>query len=71
MTNLLEKNIVKFYDSDRKKQQFEILGKHITSFDIQDIENGVVDTIVISTYSGEKSILKYIDSLEIKNCKRI
>jgi len=65
MTNLLEKNIVKFYDSDKKKYQFKILDKQITAFDENDINNGLVDTIIISTFSGEKAILKYINSLNV------
>jgi hypothetical protein len=65
MTNLLDKNIVKFYDSNKKKHQFEILNKKITFFDENDIINGVIDTIVISTFSGEKEILKYINSLNV------
>jgi SAM-dependent methyltransferase len=65
MTNLFKRNIVKFYDSDVKKQQFTLLGKEITAFNEDDIKDGVVDTIVVSTFSGEKSILDFIKTLDV------
>lgn len=60
MTLLSEKNIVKFYDSDWKKDGLMIMDKVITPFDIEDIKNGIVDTILISTYASEIAIKKYI-----------
>lgn len=71
MTDLPCKNIVKFYDSDIKKKGMSMLGKKIQPFDVKDIEDDVVDTILISTYSSEKSIKKYVDSLKIEKEFRI
>lgn len=65
MTCLADKNIIKFYDSDEKKHRFTVAGRQITRFDINDIKSGDVDTIVISTYAGERSILAYLDSIKI------
>lgn len=58
MTSLKNKNIIKFYDSDKKKHQFKILNKTITSFNKEDIQD--IDIILISTFSGEKSILNIL-----------
>lgn len=61
MTSLAEKNIVKYYDSDWKKEGLSILGKPITRFDKKDIESGLVDTILISTFASEKVIKAFIE----------
>jgi hypothetical protein len=65
MTGLLKKNIVKFYDSDIKKQQFTINEIKISEFCIDDLKNGLVDVILVSTFSGEKSILDFIKTLDV------
>ena len=65
MTNLGSKNIIKFYDSDPKRHKFLMLGKPITQFDADDVYNGLVDTILISTFSGEKSINQFISEQHI------
>lgn len=65
MTNLMDKNVVKFYDSDTKKHQFKFKGLDICPFDVRDIENGSVDTIIISTFCGEQSIFEYIKSFDV------
>lgn len=62
MTDLKNKNIIKFYDSDVKKHNYKIMGKEITSFDINDILNNKIDKIVISTYVSQKSI---VDSIKV------
>lgn len=63
MTNLSDKNIVKYYDSDRKKHEFSILDKPITAFDIQDVRNGLVDTILVSSFASEMTIKKVIEEV--------
>lgn len=60
-TNLRNKNIVKFYDSDIKKHKYKILGKDIMSFNGSDIDNGIVDIIIISTYVSQEVIYNSID----------
>lgn len=71
MTDLSSKNIIKFYDSDKKKKGMSMIGREVQPFDVRDIEGGVIETILISTYSSEKSIRKYIDSLQIDKPVRI
>lgn len=65
MTNLASKNIIKFYDSDIKKKDKTMLGKKIQPFDVADVQDGTIDTILISTYSSEKTIANYIDNLNV------
>lgn len=64
-TNLKYKNIIKFYDSDKKKHNYKMVEKEITEFKIDDIKNNIVDTILISTFCGEKSIKKYLNDLDL------
>lgn len=61
MTNLYSKNIIRFYDSDLKKQEFQLMGKEIAAFSHQDVKENNIDTIVVSTYSGEASILSVLE----------
>ena len=65
MTNLVSKNIVKFYDSDLKKHKYKIMGKEISSFNEQDLLSGYIDTILLSTFSAEKSILNYLQNKKV------
>lgn len=65
-TSLLKKNIVKFYDSDVKKNKYKMIGKDIEKFNLDDILAGKVDTILISTYVFQDEINNYINSLGIK-----
>ncbi len=57
-TNLAKKNIVKFYDSDRRKHHLQIDERHITSFNPQDLSNGVVEGILVATYTAQSAIMK-------------
>lgn len=65
-TNLAQKNIVRFYDSDPKKKKKKIMGIEITAFEKDDIVNGIVDTILISTFVAQKQIADYIQELNIE-----
>lgn len=60
LTNLRDKNIVRFYDSDIKKRGMKMLGVEIIPFSVEDLLLQKVDTIIISTYSAEKTIFHYI-----------
>lgn len=60
-TSLLKKHIVKFYDSDTKKHAFKIAGKPIQAFDPKDLEDGIVDTILIATYSAQATLLRLLE----------
>lgn len=61
MTKLGNKNIVKFYDSDKKKQGLTMLGKKIQPFDIADLKRGEVETIFISSFGSEDAIRECIN----------
>lgn len=63
MTNLKNKNIVRIYDSDLKKQGKEMLNIKISSFRTEDIQEGIVDKIIISSYSSEKAIYNSIANI--------
>ncbi len=71
MTDLPSKNIIKFYDSDRKKRNMTMLGRQIQPFEPEDLESGEIETILISTYSSEKSISKYIEEQKINRKFRV
>lgn len=60
MTKLRTKNIVRFYDSDKKKQGMTMLGKSIQTFKKSDIENGEIETILISSFGSESVIRESI-----------
>lgn len=68
-TSLLSKNIVKFYDSDKKKYHYTICGKKIQQFDYHDIMIGDVDTILISSFTAQNAILNNL--LPYKNSVNI
>lgn len=67
-TCLGNKNIVRMYDSDKRKTGFKIMGIPITPFDKADIESGAVDAILITTYTAQRSILRAIEKMNL-NCK--
>jgi hypothetical protein len=64
-TTLSEKNIIKFYDSDSKKYNHQILGKNIEKFDPHNIESGEIDAILISAYTAQKAIKDIIDKCDL------
>lgn len=59
-TNLEQKNIVRVYDSDTRKQGMEICNCNIQCFNSDDIINHKVDTILIATYTAQEAIYKYL-----------
>jgi len=67
-TSLAEKNIVRVYDSDKRKTGLKILGLPITPFNEDDIISGAVDAILITTYTAQKSISRAIDKMNLP-CK--
>lgn len=67
-TNLAEKNIVRAYDSDRRKTGLKVLDIPITPFDENDVKSGEVESILITTYSAQSAILKAIEKMNLK-CK--
>ena len=67
-TNLAQKNIVRMYDSDKRKTGIKIMGIPIKPFDKADIDSGEVDAILITTYTAQKAILRAIDKMNLP-CK--
>lgn len=60
-TALVNKNIVRVYDSDRRKHHHKVCGVPVTAFDPEDISSGAVDSILITTYTAQCAIKKFID----------
>ncbi len=67
-TDLCKKNIVKFYDSDVHKHSSTVFNKPIASFDESDIFEKRIDSILVATYSAQKTICKILDKHK-NNCK--
>ena len=67
-TNLAQKNIVRMYDSDKRKTGIKIMGIPIKPFDKADIDSGEVDAILITTYTAQRTISRVIDKMNLP-CK--
>ena len=65
-TNLGEKHIVRAYDSDQRKHGLIFAGSEITSFDPIDIEQGIIDTIVITTCKVQNVLLNILEPYKNK-----
>lgn len=65
-TNLSKLNILRVYDSDPLKAGLEFAGKKISPFDPKDIENGIVDTIILTTRLYSIGILKALEPYKNK-----
>lgn len=57
-TSLAEKNIVKVYDGDKRKHEYEFNGVRIGGFDESDIYDKRIDSILVATYTAQKAISK-------------
>ena len=67
-TSLAEKNIVRVYDSDAKKRGIKVNGLPIQPFNLEDVLSGEVESILITTYTAQKAILRAIDKMNLP-CK--
>ena len=67
-TCLAEKNIVRVYDSDKRKQGFKVMGVPVMPFNANDVTSGAVDAILITTYTAQKAISRAIDKMNL-SCK--
>lgn len=67
-TNLESKNIVRAYDSNKRRQGFKIAGVTVTPFNADDVISGAVDAILITSYTAQNAISKVIDSMNLP-CK--
>lgn len=65
-TSLKQKNIVRVYDSDVRKHGMLFAGLPITSFDTDDLSNGSVNKILLTTYTAQAAIERYLQKTGIK-----
>jgi len=65
-TNLGEKHIVRVYDSDQRKHGLIFAGSEITSFNPKDIEQGIIDTVVITTCKVQNVLLDILEPYKDK-----
>ena len=59
-TCLQEKNIVRVYDSDQRKEGMLMGGTSIRPYNKRDIDNGEVESILITTYVAQKQIMNFL-----------
>lgn len=62
-TSLGRKNIIRFYDSDSRKYKYQMHGKRILPFSIEDMEKCGIRGILIGTYIFQKEILHRLQSV--------
>ena len=67
-TSLKSKNIVRVYDSDIRKHGITFAGVEITSFKKEDVKTGVVDGILLTTYTAQNAIENYLKKTGV-DCK--
>lgn len=65
-TELVEKNIVRVYDSDKRKEGQLFCGVEIHPFCETDIEKGEVDTILLATYTAQKALDRILEPYKKK-----
>jgi SAM-dependent methyltransferase len=66
MTDLRNKNIVKFYDSDLRKNGAPYYGRTISPFEPSDLSNGTVETVLVSTYVAQRPIVDILEKNGLK-----
>ena len=59
-TSLQNKHIVRVYDSDLRKKGQIVMGEPIQPYSKEDIDNGMVDSILITTYVAQKAIMTFL-----------
>lgn len=60
-TSLPQKQIVKVYDSDKRKYQYTFHGLPICGFDQEDIYQKRIDAVLIATYTAQKAIRRILE----------
>lgn len=65
-SNLQSKNIVRVYDSFSKKHGLKFAGCSIQPFNAEDIEDGMVEVILVATYTAQKAIVKILEQYKDK-----
>ncbi len=59
-TKLGKKNIVRCYDSDKRKHGLKFAGVEVSTFDKDDIKNGIIDTIIITTCTAQNTLMRIL-----------
>jgi hypothetical protein len=67
MTNLKNKNIIKFYDSDSRKNGLEYYNRKIQPFEINDFKKDNIKKVFISTYVAQMAIEKILIENNVDN----
>lgn len=67
-TSLADKNIVKIYDGDKRKHSSSLNGVKISAFDQSDIYEKKIDSVLVTTYTAQKSISKILEAYK-NDCK--
>ena len=65
-TSLDQKSIVKYYDSDIRKKGTEYNGRLITPFDLNDIEEKNIDSVLIGSYVYQQEIFNLLEPYKDK-----
>ena len=65
-TDLSKKNLVRVYDSDKKKHGIKFEGIEIQAFNEDDIINKDIDTILVATYTAQIPIVKFLEKYKHK-----
>jgi len=64
-TSLPEKNIIKFYDKNEMFHNKQVAGKKVSPFSKEDIIENNIETILISSYEHQTSIIEMLKSSNI------
>ena len=67
-TSLADKNIVRVYDSNKRKQGVKVMDIPIKPFDKADVLSGEVEAILITSYKAQRAISKVIEEMQVP-CK--
>lgn len=67
-TSLADKNIVRVYDSNKRKHGVKVMGIPIKPFDKADVLSGEVEAILITSYKAQRAISKVIEEMHLP-CK--
>ena len=59
-TSLPQKRIVRVYDSDIRKHHLTFAGIKLSAFQVEDVLSGIVEAILLTTYTAQKAICEYL-----------
>lgn len=65
-TCLKKKNIIKIYDNDKRKSSLSFADIPVSSFSIDDLINNKIDSVLITSFVGQESILNFLKQVNEK-----